>query len=70
MVRLISAWALVAFVLLVPRPHVRWGKVGDGHEAVYILHIGLKWLGYGFMASLSCTDFKGKIWNVMEKFDV
>jgi hypothetical protein len=69
MIRLAIAWVLVTLIMLIPRPHIRWGKIGDEGETVYIVHIGIRWLGYGFMASLSCTDFKDNIQTMMEKFD-
>jgi hypothetical protein len=59
----------VTLALLIPRFYTRRAKVGDGSEAVYIVHIGLKWLGYGFMASLSCTDYKSDIQDVMEELN-
>ena len=59
----------VMVIMLIPRPYVCWAKMGDDHEVVYILHLGLRWLGYGFMVSLSCTDFKDNIQDAMENFD-
>jgi hypothetical protein len=69
MIRLIVTWLAVVAIMLIPRPYVRWAKMGDDHEVVYILHLGLRWLGYGFMLSLSCTDFKDNIHKAMENFD-
>lgn len=69
MIRLIALWLAMVAVLLIPRPYVRWAKMGDDHEVVYILHLGLRWLGYGFMLSLSCTDFKDNIHNALENLD-
>jgi hypothetical protein len=69
MVRLIATWLAVVAIMLIPRPYVRWAKMGDDHEVVYILHLGLRWLGYGFMLSLSCTDFKDNIHNTLENLD-
>jgi hypothetical protein len=69
MLRLIATWLVVMIIMLIPRPYVPWAKMGDDHEVVYILHLGLRWLGYGFMLSLSCTDFKDNIHNALENLD-
>ncbi len=69
MLKVAAMWVAVVAIMLIPRPYVRWVKVGDDHEVVYVLHIGLRWLGYGFMLSLSCTDFKDNIHNAMENLD-
>lgn len=69
MVKLIATWLAVVAIMLIPRPYVRWAKMGDDHEVVYILHLGLRWLGYGAMMSLSCTDFKDNIHEAMEKIN-
>jgi hypothetical protein len=69
MLKVAAVWLAMVAVLLIPRPYVRWAKVGDDHEVVYVLHIGLRWLGYGFMVSLSCTDFKDNIHEAMENYD-
>jgi hypothetical protein len=44
--------------LMMPQPKVRLQKlVADAEsEAVYVLHLGVQWLGYSFMLSLSFTD--------------
>jgi hypothetical protein len=69
MVRLIATWLGAIAAMLIPSLYARWAKIGDDHEVVYILHIGLQWLGYGAMMSLSFTDFKSNIHKAMEDLD-
>ena len=52
--------------LAIPRPVFRFARIPDPDGTIYMLHLGVRWMGFSSLMSLSCTDNRKKIREALE----
>lgn len=54
--------------LAIPRPVLGCARIPDpdGTGTIYMLHLGVRWMGFSSLMSLSCTDNRKKIRAALE----